>query len=211
MKIAGSALLHADPERIWAAITDPAVLATVIPGCEVLTPIEDEPVRADRHASGSPRSRARTPVRCPSPILEPPTSLTMRANGSGAPGTIDTTVRGHADRATGRHHQGRLRRRRRGRRHGRRGRAAGAGRGGQEDRGLFFAAIDDVLTGARAALPEAASAAVAQVAVGGRPVPLPGAMPAARPGGLSLIGAAAFGAISMLIGVLVGARIARRR
>ena len=36
MKIAGSALVHADPARTWAAITDPAVLATVIPGCEVL-------------------------------------------------------------------------------------------------------------------------------------------------------------------------------
>jgi hypothetical protein len=33
---------------------------------------------------------------------------------------------------------------------------------------------------------------------------------AARRGGLSLIGAAAFGAISMLIGVLVGARISRK-
>jgi hypothetical protein len=33
----------------------------------------------------------------------------------------------------------------------------------------------------------------------------------ARPGGASLIGAAAFGAVSMLVGVLVGAGIARRR
>ena len=31
----GSAVLHADPERVWAVITDPAVLARTIPGCEI--------------------------------------------------------------------------------------------------------------------------------------------------------------------------------
>ena len=39
MKISGSSVLHAPPEQVWAAITDPAVLAGVIPGCDVLTPI----------------------------------------------------------------------------------------------------------------------------------------------------------------------------
>ena len=41
MKISGSSVLHAPPDKVWAAITDPAVLATVIPGCDVLTPIAD--------------------------------------------------------------------------------------------------------------------------------------------------------------------------
>ena len=48
MKISGSSVLHASPDRVWAAITDPAVLSAVIPGCDVLTPIGGEHVRADR-------------------------------------------------------------------------------------------------------------------------------------------------------------------
>jgi len=75
--------------------------------------------------------------------------------------------------------------------------------------GLFFAAIDDVLTGAKtvSAAPETKSPATPAVAATGRVAAL--ATPAASRG-LPLIGAAAFGAISMLVGVLVGARIARR-
>ena len=38
MKISGSSVLHASPDRVWAAVTDPAVLSAVIPGCDVLTP-----------------------------------------------------------------------------------------------------------------------------------------------------------------------------
>ena len=80
--------------------------------------------------------------------------------------------------------------------------------------GIFFAAIDDVLTGARtvAEVPAAHGPAVATAAPSGRRQagPISPASTAPVSGGLSLVGAAAFGAISMLVGVVVGARIARR-
>jgi len=208
MKIAGSALVHADPPRTWAAITDPSVLATVIPGCEVLTPIEDNRF-ALTVTLGVASIKGSYSGEVSFADLVEPSTLTMRANGSGAPGTIDTTVRVtltvqpegttrvdyDADAVVG-------------------GMVGGVGQRvlagvAKKTAGLFFAAIDDVLTGARAVPP--ASAEAAPVAVGAGPGPLPGPVPTARPGGLSLIGAAAFGAISMLIGVLVGARIARKR
>lgn len=39
MKIDGAAMLHASPERVWQAITDPTVLACVIPGCREFKPM----------------------------------------------------------------------------------------------------------------------------------------------------------------------------
>jgi len=208
MKIAGSALVHADPPRTWAAITDPSVLATVIPGCEVLTPIEDNRF-ALTVTLGVASIKGSYSGEVSFADLVEPSTLTMRANGSGAPGTIDTTVRVtltvqpegttrvdyDADAVVG-------------------GMVGGVGQRvlagvAKKTAGLFFAAIDDVLSGARAVAPAPVPGAVAPVAAGGFPAPLP--IPAARPGWPSLIGAAAFGAISMLIGVLVGARIVRKR
>ena len=210
MKIAGSAVVHADPARTWAAITDPTVLATVIPGCEVLTPIEDNRF-ALTVTLGVASIKGSYSGEVSFADLVEPSSLTMRANGSGAPGTIDTTVRVtltvqpegttrvdyDADAVVG-------------------GMVGGVGQRvlagvAKKTAGLFFAAVDDVLTGAKPVAPTPAPALAAAVPhVAGAPsAPLP--LPVARPGGLSLIGAAAFGAISMLIGVLVGARIARKR
>jgi uncharacterized protein len=34
--VTGTAVMHAPPDRVWAALTDPAVLAVSIPGCERL-------------------------------------------------------------------------------------------------------------------------------------------------------------------------------
>ncbi len=34
MNLDGSAVLHGSPEEVWTVITDPAVLARTIPGCE---------------------------------------------------------------------------------------------------------------------------------------------------------------------------------
>jgi carbon monoxide dehydrogenase subunit G len=212
MKISGSALVHADPPRTWAAITDPSVLATVIPGCEVLTPIEENRF-ALTVTLGVASIKGSYSGEVSFADLVEPSSLTMRANGSGAPGTIDTTVRVtltvqpegttrvdyDADAVVG-------------------GMVGGVGQRvlagvAKKTAGLFFAAIDDVLTGAKpvAPTPAPALAAAVPLVAGAPPAPAPLPLPAARPGGLSLIGAAAFGAISMLIGVLVGARIARKR
>ena len=232
MKIAGSSTLHAAPEQVWAAITDPAVLAGVIPGCDELTPIE--PNRFALTVSlGVASIRGSYSGEVAFSDLQEPTSLTMRAKGSGGPGTIDTTVAValaglpdgttrvdyDADAVVG-------------------GMVGGVGQrvlagAAKKTAGRFFLAIDEVLTGAvpSTAVPSAAvpSAAVPTTAVPTTAVPTtavePGvpaaAMPAlqppavpsrgARPGGASLIGAAAFGAVSTLVGVLVGAGIARRR
>ena len=83
--------------------------------------------------------------------------------------------------------------------------------------GLFFAAIDEVLTGSRAVTAGAAPAVPGGPPVAEQPsVPaVPFAPPATRPSGRTLLGAAAFGAasslIGVLVGVLVGARIGRSR
>jgi uncharacterized protein len=210
MKIAGRSVVHADPVRTWAAITDPAVLVGVIPGCDVLTPIADNRFALTVSLGVASIKGSYSGEVWFSDLVEPD-SLTMRANGSGGPGTIDTTVRVHltglsdgstridydADAIVG-------------------GMVGGVGQRvlagvAKKTAGLFFAAIDEVLTGAAQLAPGAAGAAASvplgtrQIAIGQRP-------PAAgRPDGRSLVGAAAVGAISMLIGVLVGARIARRR
>jgi uncharacterized protein len=227
MKIAGSSTLHAAPEQVWAAITDPAVLAGVIPGCDELTPIE--PNRFALTVSlGVASIKGSYSGEVAFSDLQEPTSLTMRAKGSGGPGTIDTTVAValaglpdgttrvdyDADAVVG-------------------GMVGGVGQrvlagAAKKTAGRFFLAIDEVLTGAvpSTAVPSAAvpSAAVWTTAVpttavepgvpaAAMPALQPPAVPSrgARPGGASLIGAAAFGAVSMLVGVLVGAGIARRR
>src|SRR6478752_4032723 len=92
MKISGSSVLHAPPERVWAAITDPAVLSAVIPGCDVLTPIAENRFALTVTLGVASIKGVYTGEVSFSDLVEP-TSLMMRANGSGGPGTIDTTVR----------------------------------------------------------------------------------------------------------------------
>jgi carbon monoxide dehydrogenase subunit G len=199
MKISGSSVLHASPDRVWAAVTDPAVLSAVIPGCDVLTP-----TAANTFALTVTLGVASIKVWF-SDLVEP-SSLTMRATGSGGPGTIDTTVvvlltplgdgstrlDYDADAMVG-------------------GMVGGVGQRvlagvAKKTAGLFFAAVDEVLTGARPL-----ASAVAPTEGMTSPMAPPTAPPAQpRQGAYSLIGAAAFGAFSMLVGVLVGARITRR-
>lgn len=216
MKIAGSSVLHAPPHHVWAAITDPAVLAEVIPGCDALTPIE-----ANRFGLTVTLGVASIKGAYSGEVaflqLQEPTSLTMQAKGSGGPGTIDTTVEValtaladgttrvdyDADAIVG-------------------GMVGGVGQRvlagvAKKTAGLFFAAIDDVLTGVRTigvAVPvEGRTERTPDL---GSPT-LPDAIEPAvavtqqRPSTMSLLGAAALGALSMLVGVMVGARIGRRR
>jgi carbon monoxide dehydrogenase subunit G len=217
VKVSGSSVLHAEPARVWAAVTDPAVLATVIPGCEALTPIAENRFGLTVTLGVASIKGSYTGEVSLFDLREPE-SLTMRANGSGGPGTIDTTVAVNltaladgstrldydADAMVG-------------------GMVGGVGQRvlagvAKKTAGLFFAAIDDVLTGARplvSAGPTEGEAAAGEPAALAPPtgvaVPARGPAPAQRPSAWSFIGAAAFGAISMLVGVLVGARIARRQ
>lgn len=212
MKVSGSAVLHGSREQVWAAVTDPAVLATVIPGCDALAP-----VAPDRFALtvtlGVASIKGSYTGEVAFTDLRRPEALVMHANGSGGPGTIDTTVDViftalpdgstgvdyNADAVVG-------------------GMVGGVGQRvlagvARKTAGLFFAAIDDVLTGARPVVATPAVIPVPELATAA-PVHVPAAPlhhPAPRQGALSWFGAAAFGALSMLAGVLVGARIARRR
>jgi carbon monoxide dehydrogenase subunit G len=211
MKISGSSVLHASPDRVWAAITDPSVLATVIPGCDTLTPIAENQF-ALSVTLGVAAIKGAYSGEVSFFDMSEPRSLTMRAAGSGGPGTIDTTVKVtltpqnddtttldyDADAIVG-------------------GMVGGVGQRvlagvAKKTAGLFFTAIDDVLTGARplTATPPSTPAARAAGPTGGI-APALVAPEATRPQALSFLGAAGFGAISMLVGVLVGARIGRRR
>ena len=92
MNLDGSAVLPAAPERVWSLLTDPAVLARTIPGCESL-----EQVGADCYTVvvsagvGAVRGRYAGEVRLSD--LSFPTSYVMHASGSGGPGSVRATVR----------------------------------------------------------------------------------------------------------------------
>lgn len=223
MKVAGSSILHATPDKVWEAINDPAVLAGVIPGCDAFTEVGEGHFKmtvtlgvAAIKGSYSGEVKLYDKVE--------PSSLTMRATGAGGPGTVDTTVAVTladvgdgttkldyaADAVVG-------------------GMAGGVGQRvltsvAKKTAGLFFSAIDDVLTGKKPAGKPAAPAGTAAepaVAAGGELVasgvgvqPAVGAAPLAVSGGatspIALAAAALFGAFSALVGVLIGSRIARR-
>jgi carbon monoxide dehydrogenase subunit G len=233
MKIQGTSVLHATPEKVWAAITDPAVLAGVIPGCQALNPL------AENHfgltvSMGVAAIRGTYAGEVRLYDMTEPTQLTMRAAGSGGPGTIDTTVgvtlQDQGDGTTLLSYDAVA--------------TVGGAAGGVGQRvltsvakktaGLFFSAIDDVLTGKKPVGAAAVAAAVpppgggvaadaGATAGAGAGAGAPAAAPAfgatlapaggaASPfGGLGTLGAVLVGAAAALIGVLIGARIARRR
>lgn len=92
MKVTGTATLNATPERVWAALNDPAVLVRTIPGCEQL-----EALGADRYRMtvtagvASIKGTYLGDVALTDPM--PPTGFTLRASGAGAPGTVSADVR----------------------------------------------------------------------------------------------------------------------
>jgi carbon monoxide dehydrogenase subunit G len=201
-------VLHGSPDRVWAAVTDPAVLSAVIPGCDVLTPTAANTFALTVTLGVASIKGSYTGQVAFSDLVEP-SSLTMRAKGSGGPGTIDTTVAvrltGLSDGSTRLDYDADA--------------MVGGMVGGVGQRvlagvakktaGLFFAAIDEVLTGSRPLAAPVVPIAAAPAAPSVPPAPF--APPPFPQRAYALLGAAAFGAISMLAGVLVGARIARRR
>ena len=92
MKVNGSAVLHAAPDKVFAALNDPAVLARTIPGCRSLTALG-----GDRYAmvvtAGVASVKGTYEGEIQIAEQQPPHGFTMRAKGAGAPGTVDTTVR----------------------------------------------------------------------------------------------------------------------
>jgi uncharacterized protein len=87
----GSAVLSASPEQVWAVITDPAVLARTIPGCESLQQVgEDSYTMVVSAGVGAIRGKYAGEVRLSD--LTFPKSYVMHASGSGGPGSVRATV-----------------------------------------------------------------------------------------------------------------------
>jgi carbon monoxide dehydrogenase subunit G len=219
----GSAVLSADPEKVWSVITDPAVLARTIPGCETLEQVGDDEYKMNVSVGvGAIRGTYAGEVRLSD--KEHPKSYVMHASGAGAPGNARATVTINlepagdgrtnltysADAVIG-------------------GPVAGVGQRmitgvAKRMAGQFFKAIDDELTGAVVPITAAPSAAAAVPAgdaalvAGGAPVAavgrtFAGKAAAGAPAGdaQTLLMGAVGGAVLTLIGVLVGYRLGRRK
>lgn len=94
MKLSGTATLSAPPERVWAALNDPAVLARTIPGCQALEETAPDAYRMTVSAGvASIKGTYLGQVRLSDKIE--PMSYVLHASGSGGPGTVsaDCTVR----------------------------------------------------------------------------------------------------------------------
>jgi uncharacterized protein len=91
MKLSGTATLHAPASQVWAALTDPAVLARTIPGCERLEPAGLDSYRFTVMAGVASIRGTYTGVVALAQQHEP-TSLVLTARGAGAPGTVATSI-----------------------------------------------------------------------------------------------------------------------
>jgi uncharacterized protein len=87
----GSAVLHGSPEQVWTVITDPAVLARTIPGCETLQRTGEDEYRMDVAVGvGAIRGTYAGEVKLTD--QQRPTSYVMHATGAGAPGNVRAKV-----------------------------------------------------------------------------------------------------------------------
>ncbi|GAA0831362.1 carbon monoxide dehydrogenase subunit G [Streptosporangium amethystogenes subsp. fukuiense] len=92
MKLAGSAVLGIDRDRVWSALQNPAVLVRTIPGCERLEETGPDTYRMTVTAGvASIKGVYQGEVALSEP--EAPERFVLRARGQGAPGTVDATVR----------------------------------------------------------------------------------------------------------------------
>jgi carbon monoxide dehydrogenase subunit G len=101
MKIAGENVLHAPVDRAWDALLDPSVLVATIPGCERLVATAENSYDMTVTA-GVAAIKGTYAGTCVLSDLEEPASLVMKLDGAGAPGTIGATVNvGFADGGDG--------------------------------------------------------------------------------------------------------------
>jgi carbon monoxide dehydrogenase subunit G len=91
MKIAGSNTIPHPVDRVWDALLDPAVLVRTLPGCERLVATDDHHYDMTVTA-GVAAIRGTYDGTCALSDLVERESLTMRLQGAGAPGTVDATV-----------------------------------------------------------------------------------------------------------------------
>jgi carbon monoxide dehydrogenase subunit G len=216
----GSAVLHAEPEKVWSVITDPAVLARTIPGCETLEQVGDDEYKMNVTVGvGAIRGTYAGEVRLSD--KQHPSSYVMHASGAGGPGNVrakvtinlepsaeGTTLTYSADAVVG-------------------GAVAGVGQRmmtgvAKRMAGQFFKAIDNELTGAVvpiSAAPSAAAAPSGDAFVAAAPTAeaprvfagKAAASAGAGPDWQSAVMGAAVGALVTLISILIGYRLGRRQ
>jgi carbon monoxide dehydrogenase subunit G len=91
MKVNGSATVAAPVGLVWEALQDPAVLVRTIPGCRRL-----EATGADTYkmtvTAGVASIKGTYVGQVALAEPDPPHSFVLRAQGQGAPGTVDATV-----------------------------------------------------------------------------------------------------------------------
>ena len=91
MKISGQNTVAAPVQQVWDALLDPAVLVRTIPGCERLEETGDH-TYAMTVSAGVAAIKGTYDGTCTLSDLDEPTTLTMKVQGAGAPGTIGATV-----------------------------------------------------------------------------------------------------------------------
>lgn len=210
MKIAGEAVLNAPVDRVWDAILDPEVLVRTIPGCERLESTGENSY-AMTVTAGVASIKGTYAGVCNLSDLKVQESLLMRAEGSGAPGTIGVDVRvGFADLGNGTTKLtydadavvG--------------GMVGGVGQRmltsvSKRMAGTFFSSINDVLSGVEA--PAVATAVIGESAKTGSTAGQSFVAPtrATGPAAEEFIKGVAVGAALVLVGVVAGALASRRR
>jgi len=91
MKVSGTATLHSPVDRVYGALNDPAVLVRTIPGCERLEQVGTDAYRMTVTAGvASIRGSFSGDVRLTD--QQAPHSFVLRAAGSGPPGTVTADV-----------------------------------------------------------------------------------------------------------------------
>ncbi|WP_166133118.1 SRPBCC family protein [Nocardioides ochotonae] len=220
MKIAGSNVIAAPVERVWDSLLDPAVLVATIPGCERLVATGENAYDMTVTAGVGAIKGTYTGT-CRLSDLDQHQSLTMHLRGSGAPGTVDAAVAvrfGAADGGTEVAYEADA--------------TVGGMVGGVGQRMLtsvskrmaaeFFGNVEKAITSGlpTAATPAPAAAAPAEQGAAAAPA----AQPAAQPGVFTAPAKAAasgsteefvkgigVGAGLVLVGVVAGALLGRRR
>jgi uncharacterized protein len=91
MRISGAATMHAPAGQVWAALTDPAILAATIPGCERFEPAGPDTYRFTVTAAVASLQASYAGEVSLSQQQEP-VSFVLTARGAGAPGTVTTSV-----------------------------------------------------------------------------------------------------------------------
>jgi carbon monoxide dehydrogenase subunit G len=87
MDIAGSYTFDAPPDKVWALLMDPAVIASCIPGCDTFEPTGENSYRARLTVALAAITGTYDGIVTLTDLL-PPTSYRLLAEGKGRPGFV---------------------------------------------------------------------------------------------------------------------------